>query len=559
MLTIAVIRCTQLQTCRLSMCLFITLLLAARFRLLNPASLGHLCARFGHDAAKLIDKVVLTLFIISFRFLQVLGAELFARLAWLAAIAVGLALTGCALQPAYQLPQITAAQAWQAEMPHESRTVTLVNWWASFNDPALTALIRLAEADSPTLAQAVAQIDSARATLVSSSATAWPSVTGSSSLSRAKQVGTIGGSDIKLVSTTRSGELDASWELDLFGKARANTESSQAILQARVDDWHDARVSLAAEVADDYMQYRACRLLLDTYRGVVMSQQQTVRTTRVAVAAGLSAPSDGYLAQANAANAAATVVQQNTSCEEFVKSLVAVTGASEPLLRSTIERTTVPALPDPASFNVASVPADLIRQRPDLASAEHTLESYYAAIGAARADRFPSLSLSGSVGISATNLTSPISNWSFGPSLSIPIFDAGRKKAAVNSAQAAYDHQLASYHGLVRKAIKEVEMALVDLDGSSRQIRASSRSAEQYRRYTIAIEANWRAGLETLLTLEQARRSAISAETTLIAQRRDHVRSWIALYKALGGGWQVGNETTTLADDAASSLQGVTE
>ena len=205
------------------------------------------------------------------------------------------------------------------------------------------------------------------------------------------------------------------------------------------------------------------------------------------------------------------------------------------------------------------MPADLIRQRPDLASAEYTLKSYYAAIGAALADRFPSLSLSGTIGISATSLTSPISNWSFGPSLSIPIFDAGRKKAAVNSAQAAYDNQLASYRGLVRKAIKEVEQALVDLDGSTLEIRALSLSADQYRRYTIAIEANWHAGLETLLTLEEARRSAISAQTTLIAQRRDHVRSWIALYKALGGGWQINDDTTTQAVDAASSLQGVTE
>jgi len=477
----------------------------------------------------------------------------------LAAIVAGLALAGCALQPPYQTLQIPAAHAWQAEMPHEGRTEALINWWASFNDPVLTELIGMAETDSPTLAQAVAQIDSARATLVSSGASAWPSVTGSSSLSRAKQVGVIGVSDISVVSTTRSGELDASWELDLFGKVRANNESSQAILQARIDDWHDARVSLAAEVADDYIQYRACRLLLDTYRGMVISQQQTVRTTRAAVDAGLSAPSDGYLAEANAANAAATVVQQNTSCEELVKSLVAVTGDDEPALRSAIDRATASAFPDPASFNVAGVPADLIRQRPDLASAEYTLKSYYAAIGAALADRFPSLSLSGTIGISATSLTSPISNWSFGPSLSIPIFDAGRKKAAVNSAQAAYDNQLASYRGLVRKAIKEVEQALVDLDGSTLEIRALSLSADQYRRYTIAIEANWHAGLETLLTLEEARRSAISAQTTLIAQRRDHVRSWIALYKALGGGWQINDDTTTQAVDAASSLQGVTE
>jgi len=162
--------------------------------------------------------------------------------------------------------------AWQAEVPQDSRTQTLINWWSSFNDPVLTELIGAAEATSPTLAQAVAQIDGARASFASSEASALPSVTGNGSVSRAKQVGVVGVSNVSVVSTTRSGELDASWELDLFGKVRAQTESARARLQARVDDWHDARVSLAAEVADDYTQYIACRLLLAIDQSMVLSQ-----------------------------------------------------------------------------------------------------------------------------------------------------------------------------------------------------------------------------------------------------------------------------------------------
>jgi len=447
--------------------------------------------------------------------------------------------------------------AWQAEVPQDSRTQTLINWWSSFNDPVLTELIGAAEATSPTLAQAVAQIDGARASFASSEASALPSVTGNGSVSRAKQVGVVGVSNVSVVSTTRSGELDASWELDLFGKVRAQTESARARLQARVDDWHDARVSLAAEVADDYTQYIACRLLLAIDQSMVLSQEQTMLATRIAVEAGFSAPSDGYLAQANAASATSTVLQQNTSCEELVKSLVEVTGMQEVALRTAINRAAATPIPEPASFSIVSLPADLVRQRPDLASAEQTLRSYYAAVGAARADRFPSLTLSGSIGISAANLSTPMRSWSFGPSLSIPIFDAGIKNAAVNSALAAYDNQFASYRSLVRKAIKEVEQALVDVDGATRQIQASSRSADQYRRYSSAIEANWHAGLETLLTLEEARRSAILAETTLIGQRRDRVRSWIVLYKALGGGWQVDQQPTNHVVGVASSIQGV--
>ncbi len=450
------------------------------------------------------------------------------------------------------------ASTWHAERPHGGSTQALVNWWASFDDPAVAELIGIAEANSPDLAKAIAQIKIARATLASDSAALLPTVTGTSSVSRSKQSVSTGDSSTSVTSTSRSGELDASWEIDLFGKNRSSRESAYAQLQASVDDWHDARVSLAAEVADDYVQYRGCKLLLRAYRNTAASQSQTLNMTRIAVSAGFSAESDGYLADASAA---ATATGQHVSCEELVKSLVAVTGADETIVRGIIDRSSAPALPEPASFDVSSVPADLIRQRPDLASAERTLASYYAAIGEARADRFPSLSLSGSIGLSATNASSPASTWSFGPSLSVPIFDAGKKKAAVDSALASYDKQLASYQSSVRSAVKAVEQALVDLNGAARQSEDSKRSADQYQRYANTKEQSWSAGLDTLLTLEDARRSAISAEVTLIGQRRDRVRYWIALYKALGGGWEAENNAApqVAVPTPALYLQGSTQ
>ena len=453
------------------------------------------------------------------------------------------------------------ASTWHAERPHGGSTQALVNWWASFDDPAVAELIGIAEANSPDLAKAIAQIKIARATLASDSAALLPTVTGTGSVSRSKQSVSTGDSSTSVTSTSRSGELDASWEIDLFGKNRSSRESAYAQLQASVDDWHDARVSLAAEVADDYVQYRGCKLLLRAYRNTGASQCETLNMTRIAVSAGFSAESDGYLADASAASAAATATGQHVSCEELVKSLVAVTGADETIVRGIIDRSSAPALPEPASFDVSSVPADLIRQRPDLASAERTLASYYAAIGEARADRFPSLSLSGSIGLSATNASSPASTWSFGPSLSVPIFDAGKKKAAVDSALASYDKQLASYQSSVRSAVKAVEQALIDLNGAARQSEDSKRSADQYQRYANTKEQSWSAGLDTLLTLEDARRSAISAEVTLIGQRRDRVRYWIALYKALGGGWEAENNAApqVAVPTPALYLQGSTQ
>lgn len=462
--------------------------------------------------------------------------------AWLAAIASSLALCACALQPPYQVPQLVEATGWQAELPHGGSVENLVDWWRGFDDPAVAELIRTAEADSPTLAKAVARINDARATLASSSADAWPALTGSGSLMREKSVVNVGNTVASSLTTTRSGTLDASWELDLFGKVRSGRESSQAQLEARIDDWHDARVSLAAEVADNYVQYRACRQLAHAYEESAASYAKTEKATLAAVGAGMTPSSDGYLAEASTASANAAATQQRVACEELIKSLVALTGADEQTLRNVVDRPEAPDLPRPEAFRVQTAPADLIRQRPDLASSERALAAAYAAIGQARADRFPSLSLSGSVGLSATNLTTPMSAWSFGPSLSVPLFDAGKRKAAVDSAQASYAAQLAAYRSAVRTAIKEVEVALADLDGAARRSDDARRAAEQYRRYESAMETNWRAGFDTLLTLEQARRSLTSAEITYIELQRDRIRSWISLYKALGGGWQ-GNGT----------------
>ncbi|WP_407638607.1 efflux transporter outer membrane subunit [Burkholderia paludis] len=481
------------------------------------------------------------------------------RMAWPAGIGYVLALCACSLQPPYQAPHAISATNWHAELPHGGSVEHLVDWWRRFNDPAVAELISIAEEDSPTIAKAVARIADARATLASSDSAASPSLTGSGTLTRAESSFATGSIAQTSLATTRSGSLDAEWELDLFGKVRSAREASRAQLQARIDDWHDARVSLAAEVADDYVQYRACRQLASAYDKSVESYAATEVATLKFVAAGMTPASDGDLAQASTASARATATQQKVTCEELIKSLVELTGADEQALRAIVDRSGAPDLPRPEAFSVQTTPADLIRQRPDLASSERALASAYASIGKARAERLPSLSLSGSIGLSATNLTSPLSTWSFGPSLSAPIFDAGKRKAAVDSALAAYDEQIASYRSAVRSAVKEVEVALTDLDGAARRTDDARRAAEKYRRYTDAVEINWRAGFDTLLTLEQARRSLTNTEIAYIELRRDRVRSWISLYKALGGGWQDTDVAVSTAPATPATSQGTTQ
>jgi NodT family efflux transporter outer membrane factor (OMF) lipoprotein len=448
-----------------------------------------------------------------------------------------LALTACAtLGPNYKTPEPAAPSAWQAPLPlaHGGSVGQLTQWWQQFDDPVLARLVNLAEDGSPSLASAWANIEKARATLKSAGASAWPSVNANASASRSNQLqGTTG----TVTGNSRSGGLDASWELDLFGKVRRNSEAAQARVQARTADWHDARVSLAAEVADTYVQYRACQLLADAYEREEVSNAETEKATAAAVKAGFNARSDGALARASLASARSTFVQQQASCELLVKSLVYLTGADEPALRTLVGPGNG-QVPQPAALEVPAVPVDALRQRPDLASLERELAATSAEIGVAQADLYPSLSLSGSVTVSATSLVSPATSWSFGPSLSLPLFDGGKRHAAIDGAQAGYDGALASYRQGVRTVVKEVEQSLVNLDSTARRAEQADSAAREYRDYFRAIEANWRAGSDSLLTLEEARRSALSAEVTRLTLQRDRVQYWIALYKALGGGWQ---------------------
>jgi len=445
------------------------------------------------------------------------------------AVLLASAFAGCALQPDYEAPRIDVVSQWQAQRPHGGSVVALADWWERFDDPVVAELIGSAETDSPTLAQSVAQIKSARAALSARGMTTALGAAASGSIARTGAVD-------DGASTARSGALDASWEIDLFGKLRSGREAARAELDASLGDWHDARVSLAAEVADTYVQYRACRLLSEAYRFQSGSQAETLRATHIAVEAGLSPPVDGYLAAASAASANQTRSAQQSECDQLVKALVALVGMDEKGLRSRIDGLPHP-LPEPAGFDVSSVPADLLRQRPDLIAVERRLAARYAEIGEARADRLPSLSLGGTISISASSATASSTSWSFGPSLSVPLFDGGKRRAAVDSGVAGYEQQLAVYRAAVRTAVKEVEQALVQLEGTKQRSEDARLAVEQYRRYAGATAASWRAGLESLLTLEQARRSAISAEVTYIQLQRDRVRGWIALYKALGGGW----------------------
>ncbi len=466
-----------------------------------------------------------------------------ARSGSIATLAAALLSACAAVGPTYRPPTAEALalpSTWQAALPHQGQAAHLQGWWARLGDPVLVELQRLANANNPSMQKAAAQIASARASLDSSKAAGVPTLTGSGSATRAKaSTGTSTGGSI--VSSTLSGGLDASWELDLFGSVRRNVEASEATAQAREADWNDTRVSLAAEVASDYITYRACLATLQLARADAASRQATARITTGSWRDGASSSADAMLAEASAASGRASQLAQEAECEVDLKALVPLTGLAEPALRQLVDSAAGHSLQS-APFAVQSLPVALLSQRPDVVAKERALAAASASIGVAEASRYPRLSLSGSIARSAQSsggaqvLSTP---WSFGPSLSLPLFDGGAAKASVRSAEANYVIALADYRQAVSTAVQEVEQNLVRLASAEAREADVQRSAEGYRSVANATEASWRAGSDSLLSYEQTRRDAISAEQSLVTVQRDRLLYGVALYKAVGGGWDV--------------------
>jgi NodT family efflux transporter outer membrane factor (OMF) lipoprotein len=316
-----------------------------------------------------------------------------------------------------------------------------------------------------------------------------------------------------------------------------------AAARARVDgataDWHDLRVSLAAETAAGYVDLRACESLVDVYAQDAASQKRTAELTGIKANAGLESPANASLAAASAADASNRLVAQRADCDGLVKSLTALTGLAEPALRTQLDARRA-RLPQPAAFAVEQVPAQLLMQRPDLAALAREVLAASGEVGAAQADRWPRLSLAGTISLarlSAGGVTERGTNWSIGPALSLPLFDAGRRAAQVDAARARYDEALARYTQRARDAVAEVETALVRLNAATRREADAQVAADGFRRFFTAAQARFDVGAESLLDLESARRNALLAAATLVGVQRERVAAWITLYRAVGGGF----------------------
>jgi multidrug efflux system outer membrane protein len=286
------------------------------------------------------------------------------------------------------------------------------------------------------------------------------------------------------------------------------------------------------------------------------SREHTARLTALTQQAGLASGLQANLAEAGAAQASAQLRARRVQCAQAFQALRALTGVPAPELTTQLApRTGV--LPVPAQLAVGSVPARVLGQRPDLFTAARAVEAAAADVREREADRLPRVSLSGSLsamGLRMQGARFDGNVWSFGPlQVSLPLFDGGRRDAQVRAAQAAYDEAVAQYRGRLSQAVKEVEDALTQTDQGALRHTDAERAAHHFAQALSATEAQARAGLASHLELEDARRNALASQAAALATRRERVDAWVALYRALGGGWEASmlQEEKTIANNDA--------
>lgn len=423
-------------------------------------------------------------------------------------------------------------------LPHQGSLTDLTRWWEQQGDPLLVELINAAQAVSPSVATARSRIEQSRASRVAAGAALLPSLDASASVSRGRAQPMAGAT--APVGTPSQVGLQTAWELDVFGGRRDARHAAQLRYEGAQALWHDARVLVAAEVANQYYSLRSCEQLLRVARADAASRGETGRLAQLSAEAGFTAPATAALARASAADANSRATQQAALCQLDIKALVALSALQELDIRSKLAA--APAgIAQAATVSIASVPAEALAQRPDVFNAERDVAAASADVGSAQAERYPRLSLSGSVAANRFRsgaVSTDFTTWSIGPlALSLPLFDGGRRAANADAAQARYEEAAAIYRGRVRQAVREVEEALVNLQSTADRSEDARVAAEGYRASFAGTEALYKNGLASLVDLENSRRTQLAAETALLSLQRERASAWVALYRAMGGGW----------------------
>lgn len=476
--------------------------------------------------------------------------------------AIALLLAGCAAGPDYHAPPpaalhvpsgyappITAPAASIAPVPAD-----LSAWWRQFDDPLLTDLIARATAGNLQIAQSVARLAQARESLVQARGDLLPSLSGSAGATRNF---THGGSSSIIVggngdgtggtvvttggssgSTALSLGLDASWQVDIFGGLTRAMQAARADEAAARFDLEGVRTSVAGEVATNYIDARLAQARLEIARSTLRTQDDNLEIAGWRVQAGLASSLDGEQARAQRAQTASTIPALETSYLQAVNRLGILTGQAPGALRTEMEAAQpIPRGPDGLAVGI---PADTLRRRPDVRSAERQLAAATARIGVAKANLFPALSITGNLNTNAATLgkLGDMLTGGLFAGITQTIFDAGRRTSQVRSARAGADLAFAAYRQTVLSGLEDVENAIQALEAAKARQAQLAVALDASNNAAIYSRSQYRSGLIDFLSVLQSEQSLLSARDQLASARADEALALVQLYLALGGGWQ---------------------
>ena len=458
------------------------------------------------------------------------------------------AMSACAVGPDYKPPALPVPPAWNSQPATGFRvespdSPTLANWWTSFNDPALDRLIQLSIDENKTVKQAVASVVAARARRRIAVAGFLPNVGASVGASRSDSDRSVSsfGSTLDTSQESYDAGVDASWEIDVVGGQRRSLESSTASLAATEEDLRDVLVILLGDVALSYVDVRTTQARLTFAERNLASQKEVLDIAGWRADAGLATILDVEQAKTSYAQTQAQIPALESALAASLNRLAVLTGQRPGTLQDELgERKALPTVP--VEF-VSSVPAEVMRRRPDIRSAERRLAAQTAEVGVATAALYPSLSLSGSIGVSSSSAGDLISDGfqsnRFGVSLNLPIFNGGALRQNIKIQNALVDQALAGYEATVLAVYEEVENALTQWVNEQRRREALVQAASSARIASELALVQYNSGLVDFQTVLTADRQLISTEDSLAVSDGEIAANLIRLYKAFGGGWSV--------------------
>ena len=455
-------------------------------------------------------------------------------------------LSGCMIGPDYFRPSIDAPKTWRVSEADAKNTVN-TNWWRQINDPILNTLIEEAVRANKDLLIATARIDEYAGRLGISRADLFPQA--GVGYGAFRQKNTLPGASYKDTYNSYEMTLNASWEIDLWGKIRRQNEAARAQLLASEDTRRGVLLSLTASVAGAYVLLRdldrqleianqtadtraaSYKLFLDRYEGGVISILE------------LSQNKSQY------DEALATIPSIEKAIAQQENALSILLGRNPgPIERgNNIDTLTPPVIPE-------GLPSSLLEQRPDIRSAEQQLIAANALIGAARAAYYPSISLTGVFGVASGNLSNLFSSsskiWQYGGAIDMPIFTAGRIGSQVDVAEAQQQQALFNYQKSIQNAFREVNDALVDQNRTRVQLEAQRQQVESLQQYAATARLRYDNGYTSYLEVLDAERSFFQAQLQFTQTQQKLLQAIIDLYKAMGGGWPE-NPVTSESSDAS--------